>query len=155
MSAAISFLVTATLIAVVMDRLTNGGGVGRPQSGTHAGFALAVSVDQSKPQLVRIAPDGGGCDVLERSAFLLQTCLLATLTSPPHIGAAALGLLNSENGPAVEALIWRAWLSKRALDCADGGLLGTWLARCQAAAQGADYSVQDGVLRVTVLANGT
>lgn len=76
-------------------------------------------------------------------------------TGPPYIGAAAQGRLNSEYSPAVETSTWRSWLSNRAADCSDGGLLGAGLAHCEAAVGREAYGIGDAGLYVPPAVDST
>jgi hypothetical protein len=76
-------------------------------------------------------------------------------TDPAVIGGAALGRLNSEHTPSLDALIWRARASGTAAVCAAGGLEGEWLNACQQASRDPDYAMSDQDLRVEVVPGST
>jgi hypothetical protein len=150
-SAAASFAVTTAVVATVAGWLLQNQGSPRSGSDVRVGYALSVTIDGSKPRVVTVNGDGKGCEVLDRSAYLRETCVLATHTSGPYIAAAGLGRMNSEHVPAVEALIWRAWLAHKPSVCGDGGLLEPSRSKCEADAREVGHSYRDGPVYLSLL----
>jgi hypothetical protein len=104
---------------------------------------------------VPVSADGTGCDALQPSDRLHAACRLATITSPPQIGAAAFGRLNLGDEPAYDALVWRAVLSSDASVCSDGGLIGDHLAGCEAAVARGSVTSVDGAVSVLIRSSST
>lgn len=143
LAAGLTFLVAATALAVVFDRLQHAGTDARPSNGERSGYAVSITTLGSPAHRQPITASGGGCEALLPSALLRESCELATYLDTAFIGASAKGRLNVDHGPATEAVIWRAWLQNRLEACAEGGLLSAPLATCRAAVARSTYSVTD------------
>lgn len=115
-----------------------------------AGYELEIVAEGGVASRVAIGADGNGCDRLVDSERLYTACLVAVNLDPRIIGASALGRLNSERTPALDALVWRARLDGDASVCAEGGLTGDFLAECERLSADDGYEVRDRGLVVRV-----
>lgn len=121
-----------------------------PPANPTAAYELDFGPDGGVAVRVAIASDGAGCDRLRASERLYTACLVAVNLDARLIGASALGRLNSERTPALDALVWRARLDGDASVCAKGGLSGDFLAECEQLATAEQYEVRDGGLVVRI-----
>lgn len=111
-----------------------------------AGYEIDIATADGTFTAVTIGSDGSGCDRLIASERLYTACLVAINLDPRVIGASALGSLNSERTPALDALVWRARLGGDPAVCREGGLIGAFLAECKRLASADSYEVRDGAL---------
>ncbi len=121
-----------------------------PPENPTAAYELEISSEGGIAARVAIGADGAGCDRLMASERLYTACLVAVNLDARLIGASALGRLNSERMPALDALVWRARLDGDASVCAKGGLSGDFLVECEQLAMADEYEVRDSGLVVHV-----
>lgn len=114
-----------------------------PPANPAAGYELEIGSEGGMAVRVAIGADGAGCDRLVASERLYTACLVAVNLDARLIGASALGRLNSERTPALDALVWRARLDGDASVCAEGGLSGDFLIECEQLATADRYEVRD------------
>jgi len=125
-----------------------------PPDNPTAGYELEIGSTDGTWRSVVIEADGEGCDRLVQGERLYTACLVAVNLDPRLIGASALGRLNSEPTPALDALVWRARLDGDPSVCAEGGLSGGFLADCERLAAAEGYEVRDSGLVVRVPRRG-
>jgi hypothetical protein len=121
-----------------------------PPANPTAAYELEIGSEGGVLTRVAIGADGSGCDRLVASERLYTACLVAVNLDARLIGASALGRLNSERTPALDALVWRARLNGDASVCAEGGLSGDFLVECEQLATANEYEVRDSGLVVRV-----
>jgi hypothetical protein len=114
----------------------------RPTLHPYAAFTVRILEIGHAPREATITTDED-CNALSASQKLFDICSLAINADPAVIGGAAFGRLNFEHTVAFEALVWRARINGDLQVCARGGLQGTWLERCQAAAKDPQFRARD------------
>lgn len=120
----------------------------RPTPPPYAPFRMVLSVS-SAPASIVINTDGD-CFALAKSQRLLAACSLAINADPAVIGGAALGHLNMEPTPSLDALTWRATLDRDPSVCGRGGLEGAFRTQCETQA-GDAYELSDSGLTISLL----
>jgi hypothetical protein len=142
--------VGATIVVNVSDLLSRPSGQPRPSLAGQAPYDLTYRVDGQPSTILHVDVDARACEVLAKSTLLVSACSLATYLDPSVIATDAHGELNDRDTSALEGIIWRGRLDKRAGDCDDSGLLGDRLVRCRAAVVNPSYSVTDQGLTVSI-----